>query len=851
MKTHLLIATLFCMAANVLGATFVNGLDPAHKVQVETVSAKGSCVVTFNGHKYYLDGNTIYLDGELTDQQAASSTFIYNNVKEAFEALNVGPESTSIKTLLIAPGVYWVDDPDDPADRATEDGSAPYGMTIDCPKIALVGLATKPEYVVLACNRGQTQGSVGNFTMLRLIGEYIEATNITFGNFCNVDLNYPLKKEYSRAKRKEAIVQAQLVHTNADRVFAKNCRFISRLNTNPITGGHRSLYQNCYVECTDDALAGSAVYLDCKFTFFSSKPFYNSAAYGAVFLNCDIETHVTDTQYFCKADGGITLIDTRIKTLDSKTVNIEFNYGPKNNTWYYSNVTVNGTSQNIKSGVDITNAYILNAYKTNVAGKAVYNIANLLGGRDDWDPLEQRNIIPAEYLNLPTHMIIKRNGKKAIVDGEKENLTAEFFLWGGYRAKEQEIQKVAFQGIIWQKPTVMSITPTGNFTTDIEANYKQPTAFSGYVSARVPSGLQARLGIDIAPYLYDAPSFATAPVITFDKSKKSLVVDYKLSEDVSGNANASDRSIITWYRYNAEDMSDTIPILRGNASLNAKSYPVGNADRNGFIMAKVTPRYNDTQSGESQNAVYTEGFKNSILPAIFTQESHYSTDFHNIPVGYQPKFVAGAWTFDAFKPADTKDYTWKPDPKHAWFYGEGVDGMKGQGLVQLTRGARCFYLPFREKTGDMKVTVKIDPGKTAGQGFGSATGQYLDIYIKFDPETLTGYAVRIERTPEWSNAVAFSIIKYTNGETRTIGKPVISNCFRSTCTVTIQMKGNELTATATSNALLPRPTDERVQTEVFLDASVAKNEFGGFGLQHTGSTGPSAAMIHNVEIDWK
>lgn len=100
MKTHLLIATLFCMAANVLGATFVNGLDPAHKVQVETVSAKGSCVVTFNGHKYYLDGNTIYLDGELTDQQAASSTFIYNNVKEAFEALNVGPESTSIKTLL-------------------------------------------------------------------------------------------------------------------------------------------------------------------------------------------------------------------------------------------------------------------------------------------------------------------------------------------------------------------------------------------------------------------------------------------------------------------------------------------------------------------------------------------------------------------------------------------------------------------------------------------------------------------------------------------------------------------------------------------------------------------------------
>ena len=38
------------------------------------------------------------------------------------------------------------------------------------------------------------------------------------------------------------------------------------------------------------------------------------------------------------------------------------------------------------------------------------------------------------------------------------------------------------------------------------------------------------------------------------------------------------------------------------------------------------------------------------------------------------------------------------------------------------------------------TSLNVDASKTAGQGFGSATGQYLDLYIKFDTRTLTGYA---------------------------------------------------------------------------------------------------------------
>ena len=120
--------------------------------------------------------------------------------------------------------------------------------------------------------------------MLHFIGKSLHTENMTFGNYCNVDLIYPKDPSLNRPKRRDAIVQAQLgICDGTDRVFARNCRFISRLNLCPMVGGRRSLYKDCYFECTDDALTGSAVYLDCKFTFHSGKPFYTTASSGSSF----------------------------------------------------------------------------------------------------------------------------------------------------------------------------------------------------------------------------------------------------------------------------------------------------------------------------------------------------------------------------------------------------------------------------------------------------------------------------------------------------------------------------------------------------------------------------------------
>ena len=102
--------------------------------------------------------------------------------------------------------------------------AAPVGMTIACNHLYFYGLNTKRENVVFAVNRGQTQGAAGNFTMFNIQGTGLKSENVTFGNYCNVDLKFPLDPSLSRAKRADAIAQAQLFSYNGGDGVAINSR---------------------------------------------------------------------------------------------------------------------------------------------------------------------------------------------------------------------------------------------------------------------------------------------------------------------------------------------------------------------------------------------------------------------------------------------------------------------------------------------------------------------------------------------------------------------------------------------------------------------------------------------------
>ena len=501
---------------------------------------------------------------------------VFTTVNEALRRAEAFADDSLWTIIHIAPGVFWIDDPDDPAIRKPASGeNIPYGMKVRLNRTRIIGMGDSPEDVVLACNRGQTQGADGNFTMLHISGDDIQVENLTFGNYCNVDLNYRLDPKQSRQRRADAIVQAQLVICRGDRYEARNCRFISRLNLCPFAGARHALFEDCYFECTDDALCGTGVYRHCRLTFFSSKPFYSTSPQGAVFEDCDIHSKVQGVQYLTKVSDPVTMRNCR---------------------W---------TSD---------------------------------------DP------------NLTIEWTRKPNPKKRCL---MENCTLN------------------------GKPLDVPMPP-------------------------------------------DVPMPVTTP---------------------------------------------------------------------------------------------------------------------SLPMMNQPTLMSGRWTLDAYKPKDTADYDWKVDTSRpSWCFGEGMDGAEGCfGMIQMVRGARMMYTGKADETyGNQTLTIELSPCKSAGQGFGSATGQYLDLCIKFDTQTLTGYGLRFVRTPAYDKAVEVVLVEYKDGEITSICSPEKCVLFKKGCRVTLSAKDNVLVA----------QIEQGDQQQQLTATIVHPNNFGGIHIQHTGSTGASATVIQTINCTY-
>ena len=306
-----------------------------------------------------------------------------------------------------------------------------------------------------------------------------------------------------------------------------------------------------------------------------------------------------------------------------------------------------------------------------------------------------------------------------------------------------------------------------------------------------------------------------------------------------------DMSSVTWYRAKSADGSDAIPVAVSRHDLPKLEYALTAADNGYYVIAAVAPRHVRSDYGEPVSAVTPN-------PVEGVGESRtLMTDFHDFVTDCQPLVIPGFWTVDAFKPLDTAEFEWVPDPRNSWYYGNGIDGAaKSEGLMQNTRGARLLYHPVGAKYGDMSLTLDVDPCKTAGQGFGSATGQYMDVYVKFDAATLTGYALRIIRTVKNDKAVDFVLMKYEHGVATPISEPVSAVCYRKGCRIRLDVKGDRLIASVNNTLDVPEPHRPGLVKDVALSATISPNDFGGIGVQHTGSWGASATLLRSLAVTW-
>lgn len=777
--------------------------------------------IEYAGFSFPISNTTVVLDAEgLLNYPDA-----FRSANEAFAKINsIGDKAT----LLVAPSVYWLDDPDDP-DVRTDKGGTPYAFKIKCKELSMIGLSENPEDVVFAVNRGQTQGAVGNYTMFHFKGNALTTKNITFGNYCNADLVYPRNPKLNRTRRKDAIVQAQIgICEDTDKLFADNCRFISRLNLCPFIGARRSLYDNCYFECTDDALSGSAVYLDCRFTFFSSKPFYSTAETGAVFLNCDITCLGKGVQYFTKVPGQVTAIDTRFHC--ENPIDIQWTRDASDIICRQENISLNGKpyiidANRMELGPKLTQSKLRDAYVVYHNGKKFYNLPNLLNGDDAWDPKGMNGIIASiakekntELTGLPVALRVASEAPKFVHDGDKVIVHSTPLLWGSYPVGKEDVFNIIAENNLPEEKQVV-------------------------VPVSTPDGLTAQLSLKVEPKLRQSPGFKKKPIIRFDEATQSFRVDYTLK------GKGIDKSLILWSRVIKEEEGPKVISLIESEAPEGKYYKAKAGDLGYGIAAIVFPSYKDSHTGMPEVSQIYDIADPSQVEAI--PESKLSTDFSNLAIWESSPGIPGAWSFDVFKPADTSHVDWKAVDGPGWYYGKGFDSSTGVGLVQSEKGARLTYIPARDVCKDMEVSLIAEPAKSGGQGFGSATTQYMDICVKFDPINLNGYALRIERTPDHDRAVSFTLVKYEDGKTSAISDSVISNSYRNPCHISVGIKDGILLASAYSEAPpQDRKCCEEVVEKVELSAPVADSYLTGFCIQHTGSTGPSSTLLRDLNINW-
>ena len=817
----------------------------------------GGTYIKYQGETIQLSETAIYVDGSLSDELAAQYPYVYNDITKALsaDALKNGTADNPM-TVYVAPYVYWIDDPaaTDTVQK-TEGYSVPYGMVVNSDYLTIKGLTGNPDNVVLAGNRGQSHASNGNYTMFRFnCSGALTVKNITIGNYCSVDLDYPLMSELNQAKRTDTITQAQLADMSGDKMFADNCNFISRLNLVPISGASRNLYNNCHFESTDDALNGNAVYVGCDFDFYGNRPLYSSYNTGSTFLGCTFNCKILNveaepTQFFTKEGGTITAVDCVYNSNLSVPITMGWTKFPSDSLkCYQSNIVHNGKNITIggegaKETVDMTGKSVLNAYKVVSGGKTYYNTYNLLKGSDDWDPLGVKDVIAAAGQEaVATQLTIKSDVSE--IESGKETAsvggTVNYFY-----GTNDTTQKITYS-VSDEDKAYVKLTDNGDGTCKVEGTNNDDAARKVIINASTESGLEAAVGITVKPSKLDAPEYIKTPVITND-GQGSLKVDYSLDL-----GNREDMSAISWYRCTDAEGSNKVLVAVTRNDSPEYTYKLTAGDVGYYIMAKVESKNIRSDYGTPVNTVYDKA-----IGVKDVRSKNLSTDFSNFPNIKQSEIKAGFWTVDYNRPADTESFgSWNgADTEEPWVYGVTGNGCVGAGLYQGTQGSRLMYTPVEGTYGDMSLKLVVDPAKTAGQGFGSA-GQYMDVLLKFDTSTLTGYGLRIIRTRASSNAVTFVLVKYDNGAVTEISDEVIASCFVTGCTISLKTEGNKLTAhVETPTEQLADQAAKGYPHVVDLTADIAANSFGGVAIQHTGTTGTggwqNTTMLHNLDITWE
>lgn len=334
------------------------------------------------------------------------------------------------------------------------------------------------------------------------------------------------------------------------------------------------------------------------------------------------------------------------------------------------------------------------------------------------------------------------------------------------------------------------------------------TPIDGKITIVLDNGVTEECQVTILPEMMMPPRFAKTPEIVFADGK--AIIDYDLSE-LGDN---DDQSEISWYRVDNKDRSnfEVIKLSRKSNETDSRKVAVSrwdkpcreirltSADIGKHLKVNIKPKHSNSEKGQGLNIISRIVKPTDVNPEliILNPQTMVTANDYDMEPGY---FTARGNIESGF--------------------GFGVP--RRPGIISESMGCGIYYMK-EDAINDMALVVLLEPECPTGNGF-NGPHQYADIYIKFDPETQNGYALRIESTAAEDGKVIFCLYQIKNGNSTPVSDEFISDAFKPGCEINLQVRDDILNAFVSYD-------DGEDFSDVEIRAKIRPNDFGGFGFKY-------------------
>ena len=759
-------------------------------------------------------GYDLLVDATLPADDPAAGKF--RTIQAAYAA---APAGTADRPTVIGikPDVYLLQAP----------AGSPYSLDIRKDHLTFLGLTNNRRAVVLADNRGNRMGGgdgsggSSNGYVVNVDATGFTARNLTFLNYCNVDYEYPGNPAKNLAKRSAVITQAVALQASGDRLVLENVALCSRLDT-MFLRTVRSWFKDVFIEGTDDFIGGGgvSVWEDCRIVFPEGSGVMSAG--NIAFLRCRFESAGGLQFYKAEYRGAerpVALLDCTLPAPapGAPVAWVRGRAAPR--PGLYSLTHRNRDPAGRPAVIlDDTTGEPSFAYTRELSAEEAraFNPWNMLratptGAADDWDPAGARaKFEPPGRGSQVYRMTLK--GAPASVRSGGAGATIGVTLAPARAADTSVTWSAATDLVTLSRTTGPDVVVTGN----------NPGA-----PAWVPVTATAANGFRVTAWVHVEPPYVAAPVLTRGPALGApaggrVAVDY--AYDLAGR---EDQSLVTWYA--CDDAAGANPrevaVSRGLRPLT--SYVLTPGDVGRFLRVGVQPKHNVSEPGP---AVFAMAAAPVAVADLLT--TTVSPDFRNFVLATDAGYTSGRWTLLG-----------------TWQAVAGERFVNGYGLRAASQGAQLLYQEDAAR-GDMRVDLVMSPEKTAGMGFGSPGGsadgdriQKADIYIKFDPRTRNGYALRFWRSTDLARQCRFQFFRLVDGVGSPLdGRQAASGVLKPNTRLTLEVTGDRIRVRAGNDV-----DDETLE----LEGTIVPNEFGGAGLAWFGTTPPgNSNVISRFEISY-